>query len=383
MTNKKRPLRILIASPGDVNEERQAIRDVIKNINYWAIFANIEFSTIDWENYSYPSIGDYPQDALNNQFKGKYDILIGVFWSRIGTKTPNYESGSIEEIEIAIDRYKKQRNVNVMLYFKTEHVPEGQIDNEQIKKLNEFKSNLSKRGVFYWDFQNTGDFKNYISQHLALLVQHKYWINSKEKINIDFIANQESEIYNSPSESFKDAVDQRSSVHEIISLLAIFHSKESSQLNIVNEKLTELLTLPKSKSVFNDIKNVMDESTLRIREQASILDKELKDIKIYFIKMFNAYSNSILLSDDLNRKERKELVKSIFSLIELKSSYLNIIGEVDKSIKLHKLEIKDNRFPAYSRALKEYLRIKILYRNIFKDSIYLMDELGESTKKLI
>jgi len=380
MKYKKRTLRILIASPGDVANERQAIRDVIKNINYWAIFANIEFETLDWENNSFPSIGEYPQEVINKQFRGKYDILIGVFWSKIGTRTPNYDSGSIEEIEIAIEKYRKQKDVEIMLYFKLEHIPEHEIELNQIESLNNFKSSLSNRGIYYWDFQNTGDFKNYLSQHLALLVQHRYWNNSKDKIDIKSISDEE--IYDSPSDSFRNALEHRKLIHEIISLLALFHKKEARLQGEENRMLNELLSFPKSKSVFDEVKDVMDESALRIREQSIILDKELKDIKTHFIKMFHAYSNSILMNAEMEQNERKDLIISINGLIVLRNTFLGIKKEVDKSIELLKIEIKDSRYPAYSRAIKEYLKIKINYSDIFRDSIYLMNELEKSVANL-
>lgn len=383
MELKKRTLKIMIASPRDVIEERQAVRDVIKNINYWAVFANIEFASVDWENNTYPSLSDYPQNAINEQLKGKYDILIGILWSRIGTKTPMHESGSVEEIEIAIKESKRKNRVNVMLYFKTDEIPQEKVDTEQIRKLQSFKSSLAERGVYYWEFKSTTEFKSYISQHLALLVQHKYWINSKEKVNIDFISNKESDVYSTASDSLIDAINQRTKVHEIISLLAIFHGKESNQQNSENDRLTQLLAQPKSQETFNQIKKVMDESALRIREQATLLGKEVEDIKVHFIRMFNAYSNSILLNDELSKKEKRNLLASITSLIDLRESYENISKEVDKSIKLHKIELKDSRFPAYNRSLKEYLKVKINYSNIFKDSIYLMDELEKVFKNII
>ncbi len=383
MKMKKRTLNVMIASPGDVAMERQIVRDVIKNINYWAIFANIEFVSIDWENNTYPTIAEYPQDAINKQLNNKFEILIGIFWSRIGTSTPHYFSGSVEEIELAIKKSKEENNVNVMLYFKTEKIQSDMYDSEQINKLKTFKSSLGERGIYFWEFKSPLDFRNFISQHLALLVQHKYWNESKDKNVVDLNIQSQTEIYKSPIESFDNAIKYRKEIHEIMSYLVLFHEKETKEQGIENNKLNKLLELSTTKGVFSKIKTVIDESTVRIREQSLILNRELSDINECFIKMFNAYSSSILMSQEFSKAEKKKLLNSILSLIDLRDSYSKITNGLDTSIKIHKEELKNSKFPAYNRALKEYLKIKLEYKRIFNDSIHLMTELEKASIKII
>ena len=377
----KNTVKIMIASPGDVLPERQAVRDVIKNVNYWAVFANIRFETIDWENNTYPTNSDYPQNAINQQIGNSFDILIGIFWTRIGTPTPKYPSGTIEEIENALNKSNKKKSIDVMLYFKMDEVLQQKTDSVQIEKLNSFKNELSSRGVYYWDFKNCNDFKNYLSQHLALLVQHKFW--SKDKESVKLISDYKNEPIKSASENYKEALSFRSEVHEIISLLAIYHQKESTQLNAENDRITILMKLPTSQQAFNQIRKEFDESTVRISEQNKNLEEELNDFKSSFFKMFNSYSSAMLMTEDLDRKTRKELLVSILSLVELTSGYENIKSEIDKSIKIHKLELKDSRFPAYNRILRKYLKTKEKYRDIFTESIYMIKELEKAAKKMI
>ena len=46
-----------------------------------------------------PEMGNDPQTLINKQILEDCDLLLGVFWTKIGTETEKYPSGSVEEIE--------------------------------------------------------------------------------------------------------------------------------------------------------------------------------------------------------------------------------------------------------------------------------------------
>jgi hypothetical protein len=64
-----------------------------------------------WERDATPEAGA-PQAVINRQLVDKADILIGLFWTRLGTPTTEAESGTVEEIERMIAADKP-----VLLYF--------------------------------------------------------------------------------------------------------------------------------------------------------------------------------------------------------------------------------------------------------------------------
>ena len=69
----------------------------------------------------------YPIDS-------EYDILVGIFWKRIGTPTKREKSRTVEEIYTAIDNVKKR-----YLLFKTTPLENlNLIDLEQLDKINLF-----------------------------------------------------------------------------------------------------------------------------------------------------------------------------------------------------------------------------------------------------
>lgn len=131
---------VMIASPCDVNEERKIVREVIydwNNIN--ADIRKIVLLPLGWEYNSVPSSDAPPQEILNEQIVTKADILVGIFWTRIGTPTGKAISGTVEEIEYHIGFGKP-----AMLYFSTKPFDQGRIDKEQFEAVNKFKQEYQK-----------------------------------------------------------------------------------------------------------------------------------------------------------------------------------------------------------------------------------------------
>jgi hypothetical protein len=95
--------RVLIASPSDVFEEREAARNVIYNWNAsHSANMSIMFEPVLWETHVTPELGDRSQSIINRQIVDDSDILIGMFWTRVGTPTGTFESGTVDEIELYI-----------------------------------------------------------------------------------------------------------------------------------------------------------------------------------------------------------------------------------------------------------------------------------------
>lgn len=109
MSYNAKVFNVMIASPGDVASERAIIRDVIYEWNaVHSLTRNIVLLPIGWESHSSPEMGASAQTIINNQVLDKCDLLIGVFWTRIGTATSEYSSGTVEEIEKHINTGNQQ-----------------------------------------------------------------------------------------------------------------------------------------------------------------------------------------------------------------------------------------------------------------------------------
>lgn len=151
---------IMIASPGDLKAERKVCEEVISmwNQNHSRETNAILLPSM-WE-YTEPMSGDHPQNIVNRENLASADFLIALFWCRIGSPTEHFESGTIEEIELAM-----QSNKNVMLYFSQRHVPIDS-DQSQLDKVKEFQKKYQKKAL-YKTFKSRSDFKTQLTNHLS------------------------------------------------------------------------------------------------------------------------------------------------------------------------------------------------------------------------
>ena len=109
--------KLFLASPSDVKEERLIVENVINDFNNtYSSQLNARIELCSWEKSSYPSVGEYPQAVINSQIGDEYDIFLGILWTRFGSKTLNYESGTEEEFYRALERSQQAGKVHIMMY---------------------------------------------------------------------------------------------------------------------------------------------------------------------------------------------------------------------------------------------------------------------------
>lgn len=158
---------VMIASPGDVHIERGLAREIIQEWN--AIHSpsrRMALMPIGWETNSHPSMEDRAQGVLNKQILERADLLVAIFWTRIGTPTTEAVSGSVEEIERHVRAGKP-----AMVYFSSAPVRMDSVDEAQFKALKEFKAELKNRGL-YVDYDTPGNFADLFRRHLATKINN-------------------------------------------------------------------------------------------------------------------------------------------------------------------------------------------------------------------
>ncbi len=93
-------INVFVASPGDVDLERDAVAKVVNEVNFaLAIIAPEKDTSLElkqWKTHVHPEMGR-PQGVINKQI-GSYDIFIGLMWKRFGTATGVANSGTEEGI---------------------------------------------------------------------------------------------------------------------------------------------------------------------------------------------------------------------------------------------------------------------------------------------
>src|SRR4051794_22722397 len=92
--------RIFVASPGDVEAERQRLVQVVADLNRSKRRHGIVLELRRWEDML-PGPGEDAQAVINRQI-GEYDIFVLILWSRLGTETERAPSGTVEEYRMAL-----------------------------------------------------------------------------------------------------------------------------------------------------------------------------------------------------------------------------------------------------------------------------------------
>lgn len=159
--------RVLIASPGDVAPERDQIEATIHRWNgQLGETFGLTYLPVRWESDATPRQGQRAQDVINEDLVGKSDILIGVFWSRIGSNSGVHVSGSIEEVRLFQSAGKPHA-----LLFKNADVPISH-NPDQLKSLQDFKTGIHNnpegefRGLTQ-DFVSLIDLDNIVFRYLT------------------------------------------------------------------------------------------------------------------------------------------------------------------------------------------------------------------------
>lgn len=194
---------IFLASPGDLDYERNEIDKFIKEINLSFGSSNdIHIELKKWETHTAPGIThEYTQDIVNNDIGDDYDIFVGILWKKFGMPTPVAMSGTQEEFNRAVERFKNGDNIQVLFYFKNEGVQNiSDIDPLQLIKVNDFKKSLSEDGVFYSTFSSIEELGNQLRLHIPKR------ISDLAKIKADEINNSNNSLQITSVESEEEVL---------------------------------------------------------------------------------------------------------------------------------------------------------------------------------
>ena len=188
-------LRIFLASPGDVAEERQLALQVLEQLPYDPLLrGQVTLEAVAWDK---PGAGApllatmTPQEAIAQGLPkpSECDIVIVILWSRLGTPLPEdwrkpdgsrYRSGTEWEYEDAVQA-APQGKPKVLLYRRTEKVlldPDESEFEEKVRQWQEVKAFFtalrqpdgSLRGGWN-DYATPAEFKDALNLHLRALIQ--------------------------------------------------------------------------------------------------------------------------------------------------------------------------------------------------------------------
>ena len=192
-------LKVFIASPSDVDQERKTAFDVINRIiPFRAIIVTFGYSNDQYFNYfDFCQTNDYqhylkitsftrkgiigwedmssgvgrPQALINEKLK-ECKLFIGLLWKRWGSPSGEESSGFHEEYKLALELHGSGQMTNVWLFFKKLPLSFNEDELEQAGEVRKFKREvISSQNVLFKEFDNLEDwhkllYDNYGAPHI-------------------------------------------------------------------------------------------------------------------------------------------------------------------------------------------------------------------------
>ncbi len=118
MAGTRRFVKVFLASPGDLAEERKVAKEIVDDFNgQLADALGYQVELVGWED-TLPGVGR-PQAIINRDLDG-CDLFVGILWKRWGTPpgTEPYTSGFEEEFERSMTRNAQEGRPEINLLLK-------------------------------------------------------------------------------------------------------------------------------------------------------------------------------------------------------------------------------------------------------------------------
>ena len=171
-------LSIVVASPSDVEEERNSVEAVAAEISHDYDFFGVDLKVVQWETDSYPGFhSGGPQGLIAPLLRIEdADIVVGIFWKRFGKPTKSGETGTEHEINTAIQAWRKNESPHIMLYFSNQpYTLHSKEEAEQLVSVLDFKKKLEAEGEgLFWNYNDSSSFRANLSKHLKAYLKKKY-----------------------------------------------------------------------------------------------------------------------------------------------------------------------------------------------------------------
>lgn len=167
-------LKIVVASPGDVQQERDLVGKVAEELNRGvAADRGLRLEVTRWETNAYPGFHPEGPQGLIDPLLGIQgsDLVIGIFWKRFGTPAKGAQSGTEYEIRTAYEAWKEQGRPQLMVYFNQKpYSPQSQEEVEQWGRVLRFREEFPKEGL-WWPYNGEKAFEDLLRNHLTQFIR--------------------------------------------------------------------------------------------------------------------------------------------------------------------------------------------------------------------
>ena len=337
MARTQKVLSVFVSSPSDVSEERAELRRIVSKINSGVGRSKGVMLELRGVEDVAPAFGSEPQEVVNKQIQD-YDIFVGILWHRIGTPTKGALSGTIEEFQLAKARYDKDpKCVELMLYFKTAPpLSLSEIDPDQLRGVNEFRSRVSKEGGLYKEFASVNDFANQVDIHLTGLVVQEKGVESLQPSKDTGVETQPP-ICEDEDEGLLDLEDtyseEMTALHDVLLRMDKAIRQVGDRIRQRSGEVTAIT--PPRDSPLNVRRSARVETRRIIKKSARDLDQFVAEFKIelplyrkHLDTGIGALMRAVPIYLELpNGKERKDELKDV--LAQLRNSMAGMLDSME------------------------------------------------------
>lgn len=351
---------LLISCPGDVDEFIEIIQECTNSFNtIFGALNNSEIVTKHWSTASYPQSGGKPQELLNDQFIRNCDAAVAIFWTRFGSPTDKYGSGTEEEIEEML-----AANKQVFMYFLDAPTTPSSVNMEQYKKIENFREKYKDKGI-YCVVKNKDELRKEFTNHLAmhflpLVIGTKETIENKlsPMLEVRDISLRNNAKINIKHTLFLECPLIKEKCNMIISQIA------SLQQNFLPKRQKEYISNQNNKEFNNPELQKILEST---RDSSSIVSNaDIPDEWEITINTF-ALDKSIKIEDKFwNTGNLKKRVSSLTSFFRNEPSFEGEEAEKKRYKDLQELYhniLEYNEYIRYFSEIDRYAYIELIVEN--------------------
>lgn len=331
-------LRVFVASPKDVAEERACLEDVVRELNLtWSKNLGIRLELVKWETHAYPGIGTDPQAVINEQIGDDYDIFVGIIWTRFGTPTGRASSGTAEEFNRAYKRFRENPDqLRIMFYFKDAPVAPSELDPDQLALIREFREQLGEKGTLYWSYTTREEFATLIRMHLSRQVQEwqKSWGRGKgsnptvREDNVSPITTpQVIHSVQEEEEGLLDLIEVGKENFETLVEVMEYRIKSAieihkKQISDRTEKLKEAKVTEQRKRVINCVAEDMEQFVVQIEAEIPIFSKA-------YSTGVDAFARAVVLwSEDFGSVDRQKMKSALMMVRKSKTGLGNLRDKI-------------------------------------------------------
>jgi formylglycine-generating enzyme required for sulfatase activity len=169
-------LRIVVASPGDVQAQCNALSTVVEELNHgFARDRGVRLELARWETDAYPGFHpEGPQGLIDPLLRIETcDILIGIFWKRFGTPVKDAHSGTEHEFLLGYEAWKLSGRPHIMVYFNQRaYTPKTREETDQWGQVLDFQRNFPKEGL-WWPYRGRAQLERLVRNHLTQFLRQQ------------------------------------------------------------------------------------------------------------------------------------------------------------------------------------------------------------------